>query len=50
MDEGVVAMAAEREEDIESLGHLERRRSDELVREEKGDAALDRLVEVTPVT
>jgi hypothetical protein len=47
MDEGVVAMAAEREEDIESLGHLERRRSDELVREEKGDAALDRLVDVT---
>jgi hypothetical protein len=39
-------MAAEREEDIESLEDLEGRRSDELVREEQGDAALDRLIDV----
>lgn len=39
-------MAAEREEDIESLEDLEGRRSDGLVQEERGDAALDRLIDV----
>jgi hypothetical protein len=38
-------MAAEREEDIESLEDLEGRRSDDLVGEEQGDAALVRLIE-----
>lgn len=38
-------MAIERERNSESLENLEERRSDELVREEQGDAALDRLIE-----
>lgn len=38
-------MAAESGRDIESLEDLEGRRSDELVTEEQGDAALDRLIE-----
>jgi hypothetical protein len=38
-------MAAERRAEIESLEDLQRRRSNELVGEEEGDAALDRLIE-----
>lgn len=38
-------MAVERRRDIESLEDLEERRSDELAREEQGDAALDRLID-----
>lgn len=44
----VVAMSGERGRSIDSIGELEGRRLDELVREEEeewGDAALDRLIE-----